>query len=162
MCEAYPETGGLIERGNVVRNYAWVDKTGASRELCDLSNGENRLAFIVYGSVTCLTCQHEAADLAELRREYRDRGVVAVQWLVDAESVEQLEKWPGASLDYALGFVRPNPEQVMDDCQEADECEFAHVLPHHFIVDLRTMKVVAPNCHVYTKDEWAKCLAPFL
>ena len=162
FCSSYPETNGLVTEGNVVRNYAWVDRTGASRMFCDLARGGNRLAFVAYGSVTCLTCQHEALGLADLQREYGARGVVAVQLLVDVDSVSQLQGWPGANLDYELGFVRPNPEQVMDDCQEAPDCEFAHVLPHHFIVDLKTMKVVAPDCHRYTKDEWVGCLAPFL
>lgn len=163
ICDNYPPTNGLIEAGNPIRNYTFVDKTGATRQLCELSDGTNRFAYLVYSSLTCGYCQEEAHHFEAFQRANAANGVVVVEAIVDAVAVAQLNAWPGSAYDYDLIAVQPDPNLPQIDCTNTPACDSGYT-PHHMLIDLTTMRVLEPNCthaeaiRAYDRSYWQACI----
>ncbi len=162
-CSNYPSTDGLINVGNPLRNYEFVDKNGDSGRFCDYAEAGYQLAYVVGAALTCGICRDSVDELESFQEDYHDQGVIVIEALQDASSVAELQGWPGSDHSYERIYTIPEA-QITADCTDAADCDWES-RPHHFLVDLATMEVLDPWCNPWPYDDtsnWHNCVAPYL
>ena len=91
-----------------------------------------------------------------------------LELLDNATSQSDLTSYPGASYQYLLGRVIPDPDPFHDDCGPGTDCApYDH--PTHILIDLSNMQVQrglqGARCNPWPYADhstWEQCVAPYL